>query len=192
MALTMVISLSSTAQTTIELDTEASSLKWRGSKLFGFGEHYGTLDFDLGQAIMDGGDLIGGTFIVDMRTMKNTDGDYSENLIRHLSNEDFFDVETYPTASLVITSIEFYPPGEPMGVVNKLRATADLTIMGTTKDISFDGTLNSDRTELSTQFIIDRTRWGIMYGSQKVIKIQDHILSDAIEFDARVVFESAI
>lgn len=180
------------AQSTVELDTDASVLKWRGSKLFGFGDHYGTLKFDLGQVILDDGQLLGGTFIVDMNTMVNTDGEYSQNLIDHLSNQDFFDVENYPTATLVMTKIEFYPPEQPLAPLKKMRITADLTIKGISKDVNFYAELNDSNTEIHTKLVIDRTRWGITYGAKSVTNVQDHIISDAVEFDVKLVFRSPI
>lgn len=191
-ALILTMIVASTAQTTIDLDTDASVLKWRGSKLFGFGEHYGTIDFDLGQVILNDEKLIGGTFIIDMTTMVNTDGEYSQNLIDHLSNQDFFDVEKYPTSTLVMTKVEFYPPEQPLAPLKEMRITADLTIKGITKDVNFYAELNDNNTELKTRLVIDRTRWGITYGAKSVTNVQDHIISDALEFDVNLVFKSQI
>ena len=76
----------------VGINVEKSIVNWKGSMLFSFGEHYGTVNFKEGSLEFKNDEIIGGSFVVDMNTMVNTDGDYNEGLVNHLKNEDFFDV----------------------------------------------------------------------------------------------------
>jgi polyisoprenoid-binding protein YceI len=53
----------------------------------------------------------------------------------HMKNEDFFHVEEYPTMTFESTDIEV--TGEKKG-----KITGDLTILGTTRDVTLDTTFN--------------------------------------------------
>lgn len=164
-----------------DMNTGNSTLQWKGSSLFSFGEHYGTVLFKKGHLDISHGRISGGKFIIDMNTIVNTDGEYSEGLIMHLKDKDFFDVFNYVTSMLEITHVEYIEE-------KSVKITADLTIKGVTNSISFIGEINSDKGKLSTSFIIDRTRWGITFASKSITNIKEHILSDAIEFEAELYF----
>ena len=80
-----------TAMGAVPIDVASSIVNWRGSMLFSFGEHYGTVNLKSGQLTLDNGTLTGGDFTVDMTTIANVDGGYNEGLVEHLKNEDFLD-----------------------------------------------------------------------------------------------------
>lgn len=168
------------AQTEVPINTSKSTINWKGTMLFNFGEHFGTAKFKEGKITKVKNKISGGTFIVDMNTMLNTDGDYNENLVNHLKNEDFFDVKKHPTSSLVISKVTYNDNGS-------LRIDADLTIIGITKPIFFDAKLINDN-KMITKFKIDRTDWNIRYGSKDKVSVKDYAISDAIEFDVELYF----
>ncbi|WP_341214960.1 YceI family protein [uncultured Wocania sp.] len=167
------------SQQEISINTKTSIVNWKGSMLFSFGGHHGTVNFKSGNIIKTNDKITGGNFTVDMSSIINTDGDYSEDLVNHLKNEDFFNVEKHPTATLVIDKVEYHKSGQ-------LRMHANLTIKGITKPILFDAKLNSDNTKLTAKFKIDRTDWNIVYGAKGIVKVKDYAISDAIEFEVKL------
>ncbi|UJH68979.1 YceI family protein [Allomuricauda sp. SCSIO 65647] len=168
-----------------KIDTAKSVIKWRGSNLFKFNEHYGTVKFLSGKMSIKGDSITGGKFVADMNSIMNTDGKYNEMLVSHLKHQDFFDVEKYPTARLEIGNIKHEDDGQ-------LEIEALLTIKGISKPIKFRSTIEKrpDMTLLKSKFILDRTRWGISYESKGLLgSVKDEIISDAIEFEVIVVTE---
>ncbi|MEL6811789.1 MAG: YceI family protein [Bacteroidota bacterium] len=180
--LCIILSFSSYAQEEMKLNLKKSAVHWLGSKMFGFYNHYGIVLFSEGKLHITDKKISGGEFIVDMNTITNTDGEYSESLIDHLKNEDFFDVPNYPTARLFITKVD-YEDGE------NANMTADLTIKGITLPVEFTAQLDYDLQQMVANFSIDRTRWNIVFESQSVTNIKDHIISDEIEFKVQLSFQ---
>ncbi|WP_190810499.1 YceI family protein [Flagellimonas sp. S3867] len=171
-------------QGTIKIDTAKSVIKWKGSNLFKFNQHYGTVKFSSGEISMNEDGISGGKFVVDMNSIMNTDGKYNEMLVSHLKHQDFFDVEKHPEAKLEIRQIKHGDNGQ-------IEIDALLTIKGISRPIKFSSTWEKgpNETMLKSKFIIDRTRWGISYESKGIIgSVKDDIISDAIEFEVILVF----
>lgn len=164
-----------------KMNVQKSVLKWQGSSLFSFGEHYGEVQFKNGYVTTVDDRVIGGTFFIDMNTIINTDGDYNEDLVSHLKNEDFFDVKNHPTAQLKMTRVEYINDVD-------VFVHADLTIRGIIQSITYDAKIHRDKAEMVARLIIDRTRWNILYNTKVTTTIKNSILSDAIEFDVTLRF----
>lgn len=84
---------------------EASKVKWHAEKVTG--EHSGTVTIKHGQVQVKKDKLVGGTFVIDMTSIRVTDleGNSREKLEGHLHSADFFAVEDYPTATLTIKKV---------------------------------------------------------------------------------------
>ena len=112
------------------IDTAVSVLNWEGTKPGG--AHNGTVDVKSGGLLVNDGTLIGGQFIFDMTAIKVIDIPAEEkangDLVGHLSSEDFFAVNTYPTSNFVITKVE--------GKNEKLNITGNLRVKDVTKSIT--------------------------------------------------------
>ena len=92
-----------------------------------------------------------GTFNLDTETPENSEIDVTvgidnlvtvpggEEFVTHLSSADFFNVEEFPEANFVLTSLE--QDTDTTGTM-----TGDLTIHGVTQPVSFDVTLNYEGT----------------------------------------------
>lgn len=174
------------AQEEIKIDTSTSLIKWTGSNLFKFNEHYGTVKFKSGMILKDKDSLLGGRFEIDMNSIINTDGKYNEMLVWHLKNEDFFDVEKHPISKLEITDIKYSDS-------LNLDIKANLTIKNITEPIEYKAILKHGKGKLVmvAKFIIDRTRWKVNYESKSLFSnLKDHAISDAIEFEVTVVSKS--
>ncbi|MCH8535682.1 MAG: YceI family protein [Flavobacteriaceae bacterium] len=132
-----------------------SKVKWEGEKLTG--SHDGVIQMKEGFFLMDGKELVGGEFIVDMTTIEVTDleGDGKAKLEGHLNSDDFFGTEKHKEAKFTIKTVA--KKGDTYGV------SGDMTIKGKTNPIAFD--LKMVKGKASTEFKIDRTKYDIRYGS---------------------------
>lgn len=165
--------------TVYELDPEQSIILWKGSYSFNFGEHMGIVKLEKGTLTTQNNRISGGEFTIDMTTIANDPNQDHKSPIKHLRDEDFFHVSKFPKATLKITSVNYIPEK------NLHEIIADLTIKEITKSQTFYATADGDTKTLTTKLKIDRTRWGIIYNH----KLKDKAISDAIEFDVRLVFK---
>jgi len=166
------------AQDKIQINTSNSTIQWFGEYTFYFGGHDGYIDFKEGHLITKEDRIVGGSFVIDMESISNTDikkDDARQDLIRHLKDPDFFDVDNYPSAKLEFTKVEYKEE-------NNMRIEANLTVKGKTLPINFRADYNPKNHELQAQFKIDRMRWGVSYNS----KLRDGAISDAIGFKVKV------
>lgn len=90
-----------------------------------------------------------------------------EKLTNHLKSADFFNVNEHPKATFASTKIE--PAGD-----GKVNITGDLTLLGNSQSITLPATLSTDgQFALQGEFQIDRTRFGMNYGTENVLKEVD-------------------
>lgn len=164
------------------VDVASSVITWKGTKPTG--AHNGTIMLKEGSLNVEEGKLVGGTFVVDMSSMKNEDLDAESGakLVGHLSAPDFFDVATYPMSKFVITNVE-----EAEG---KLAVTGNLTVKDVTKSITIPATLTTEgnvTTFKSEKFNVDRADFNVKYGSKKFFdNLKDKFIDDMIEFSFTV------
>lgn len=167
----ITLSFSSTEKKVIKL--EKSKVAWKGYKVTGF--HEGIISLKSGSLEFSNGKLKGGQFVIDMNTIVTTDltGEYKGKLEGHLKSDDFFGVETFPTAKLIFTKVQ-------PTVNNTYTVTANLTIKGKTNPITFDIYVYGNKASASVK--IDRTKYDIKYGSSSFFdNLQDKAIYD--EFD---------
>lgn len=161
------------------LDTAASKLVWKGTKVTG--EHTGTVNFKSGALNVNEGKLTGGNFVLDMTSISSTDleGEYKTKLDGHLKNEDFFAVESNPEASFTVTEVK------PGATAQDLVISGNLVIKGISKNITFDAKV-SEATETEVKatanFNIERADWGVNYTGK-----EDDLISKQINFDVTIV-----
>lgn len=175
-------SITINAQEKIKLDTKKSTIIWEGSKLFGFGNHDGTVFFKEGEIFVQDSKIIKGSFVIDMNSLKSNEKEtWVYDLIEHLKHKDFFDVKNNPTAKIVFRNIKYVGDGY-------VQITADLTINKITNAVFFVAKQNNEKRELETRLKIDRTDWNITYKSQGKTSVKDQIISDAISFKVKLKF----
>jgi len=164
-----------TATETKQVDTDQSIINWVGHKVTG--QHEGTISLQEGVLEFNEDQLTGGNFVMDMTSINTTDleGDYKKKLDGHLKADDFFGVKNHQKATLVFTSVTKNE--------TNYAVVGDLTIKGITNKITFDLAV-SDNTATTT-FQVDRTKFGIKYGSASFF---DGLKDKAIynEFDLKV------
>lgn len=165
------------------VDPSESSVNWLGKKVTG--EHNGAIDIKEGSLDVVDGEIKGGTVTIDMQSITNediTDADMNGKLVGHLKSDDFFAVETHPTATLVLTDVS------KSG--SDYTFKGDLTIKGITKPVSFKGTSSteSDAVEVKGQLTIDRSDYDVRYGSKSFFdNLGDKMIYDDFTLDFVVV-----
>ena len=164
------------------VDVASSVITWKGTKPTG--AHDGTIMLQEGSLNLEAGKLTGGTFVIEMSSIKNLDLDAegAAKIVGHLSSPDFFDVATYATSKFVITSV--------VEAEGKLAVTGNLTVKDITKSITIPATLLSVgnvTTFKSDIFNIDRAEFNIKYASKKFFdNLKDKFIDDAIELSFTV------
>lgn len=159
------------------------TLNWTGSKVVGTSSHSGTINIALGDIRAKEDKVISGQFTIDMSSINNTDlkeGEGKEKLEGHLKSADFFDVAAHPIATFVITGAT--PVTGQADVTHNI--TGNLTLKGISKNITFPANvamIENKLTAVSPSFVIDRTQWGIEYGSGSIVGIaKDKVISNDI------------
>jgi polyisoprenoid-binding protein YceI len=163
---------------TLNVNTSESQLEWKASKVTG--THNGTVPISGGTINLKDGEIVSGSFTIDMTAIEVidiTDEKTKGDFLDHMASDDFFSTEENPTATLTITSIE------------NGQMTANLTIKGITKSITFpyEASINDEVLTANASFTIDRTEWEIRYGSGKFFEdLGDKMINDAIELSVSI------
>ena len=163
------------------LNHELSSLEWIGNKITG--SHNGNIQFLSGEVNLDDKRILSGNLVVDMRTIENSDissEKYKGYLVDHLKSEDFFNVDSFPNAHLVIIEyIDNTEQNRKLGFNTILRC--DLTIKGITHKIDIPIKLDvyNSHAIASGTIDIDRTLYNIKYKSKSFFPdIGDKLIYD--------------
>ncbi len=162
------------------IDTSESVVTWKGSSVEG--AHTGYVYISTGELMIENGQLTGGTVEVDMRTIEDDGHRSDNNLIKHLKDPDFFDVDKFPVSAIAITRVA------SINVEDK-KITGNLTIKGITHPVTFSAKteVKNGIVKANGKLVIDRTLWGVRYKSGKFYAdLADKIISDYIEFDIKI------
>ena len=168
----------------MSVNSDESSVKWLGKKVTG--EHNGTIKLSDGSLKFNEDELVGGSFEIDMKSIANSDlenEEYNQKLVGHLKSDDFFGVEKYPSASLVITDVK-------KKTATKYHVTGDITIKGTKKSIEFpvEVSLMDTKAVASAAITIDRSEFDVRYGSGSFFDgLGDKMIYDDFQLDVTIV-----
>ncbi|NDW19501.1 YceI family protein [Dysgonomonas sp. 216] len=176
---------------TLVVDSLQSEVMWKGFKPGG--SHVGTLAIQSGTLVVDSSTIKEGHFVFDLNKIVNldlTDESMNKMLVDHLKSADFFDVAKFPVGEFVVTKTE------PIvnDTVNYL-ISGNLKLKDVTKNITFgakvtkEGNLYKAKTQV---FTIDRTQWGVNYGSKNVFAdLKDKFINDDIELQVTIIAKVA-
>ena len=167
--------------TTQDLQKVTDVIVWKGYKPTG--SHNGTIDVKSSEFKFDGEKLVGGVVVFDMSSVKCLDledANDNKDLVDHLKNEDFFDVEKHPTSKFELTKVISQKD-------SSLQVIGNLTLNGITKEIKFAANINNNMFK-SKIIKIDRTDFGVKYKSKKFFdNLKDKFIND--EFDVSFVIK---
>ena len=159
---------------TYNIKQDQSSLVWTGREV-STSSHYGTINFTSGQFEIADGLISQGEFFVDMTsiTVQDLTGGSKDRLEGHLRSDDFFSVESFPTAHLYISSSEVISNG-------KWMVNGFLTI----KDISHPVLFEMVNTEdgWNANLVFDRSKYNVKFRSGTFFEnLGDKLIYDDIE-----------
>ena len=164
--------------TTYVLDTEASVMRWHGTKAT-YG-HHGTINFADGAFSVTEGKLTAGSVAADMTSITDLDLEDAEKnakLTGHLKSDDFFSAEAHPVADFVLTGVETAEDGSTM-------LSGNMTIKGITHQLSFPAevAVDGDGMKATALFSFDRSKYDVRFGSGSFFEdLGDKIISDQID-----------
>lgn len=190
----LITSSVATSQSLYTVDTQQSTMQWFGYYLFSFGEHNGSIEISKGTLQVNAGQVTGGSFEVNMKSIKSIDmkdeEDGGKGLTDHLMSEDFFSSDKFPVALFEITKV-VKNTDNPSNLTG-FDVTGFLTLKGTRNELSFPAIIQMENNIVTAKgkFKFDRTKWNIRYNSGKFFSdVGDGAISDAvgIEFTLKAV-----
>lgn len=163
---------------TLAVDASASEVMWKGN-MVGMYEHSGDVKLESGNVTVADGKITGGKFVIDLTSITPTDSNYKEDktpekLVGHLSSEDFFHIEQYPTATFDITGSE---GNTVMG---------NLTVRGKTNPEKVENIVISEENgqmHLKGDIKFDRTKYDVAFKHP----MQEMVISNDIEMNVTLV-----
>jgi polyisoprenoid-binding protein YceI len=161
----------------ITADNTASEVVWKGDML-GLYAHEGTINMQSGNLSIENGTVKSGAFTIDLASIKPTDDGYSEektaeDLVGHLSSNDFFNVAEYPTATFEVTG------SEGSDVVG------NLTVRGKTNAEKVENVMVTEENGnvmVTGDLIFDRTKYGVNFSTGA----EDKVISNDITLKIKV------
>lgn len=180
-ALAFMVSGAVSAQA-LKANAEKSELKWIGKKVTG--QHTGHIKLADGVLSINDNKIASGTFNIDMKSITDddlTDAGWNAKLIGHLKSDDFFGVEKFPLATLVITESSAF-------MNNQAEIKGKLTIKGITNPIAFNVTRNGNT--FTANIAVDRSKFDVRYGSGSFFEnLGDKVIDDIFTLDVVIVVE---
>ena len=148
----------SNAAVTFTVNAQKSKVDWIGSKKSDF--HTGYFPVKSGAVQVDGGKLVGGSFVIDVAGLKVTDEGGGAKLQGHLSSADFFDISKFGEATFTINTVDYTK-------ADRATIKGDLSLKGIKAPVTFTAIIrNADDKGFFAEafFPFDRTVFGINYG----------------------------
>lgn len=167
------------------LDLEASSLSWVAAKAVG-ASHNGTFALNGGTVEVRDGQFASVEVEIGVADLEVLDMEGEDPVETHLRSDDFFNVEEFPTAQFSLTSVE----GAEY-VMSEMAIVGDLTLKDqiAAQNVMIDVAKSDSGFTVSGDFELDRTRWGITFGSGSFFdNLGDNVINDTVDMDLNLVF----
>lgn len=150
----MIFSLN--AQQKLIADAGKTKLEWLGERVTG--KHEGAINLQSGWLSWNEYKIQSGEFIIDMNSI--TSSENLEKLVGHLKSDDFFGVEKFPTAKLVITESTSFEKGTA-------NVKGNLTIRGVTNPVEFKASYQKkeEGNWFFANIVVDRSKYNVRFGS---------------------------
>ena len=159
---------------TYSINPDQSIIVWTGREVT-TSKHFGNIYFASGQFEVKSGLISSGEFVVDMTTIDNQDlpEERRPRLEAHSKSDDFFSVESHPTALLSILSSESMSEG-------KWLVSGELTIKTFTHPVEFEMLNSNDGWKANLVF--DRSKYEVKFRSGTFFEnLGDKLIYDDIE-----------
>ena len=156
------------------INPDQSIIVWTGREVT-TSKHFGNIYFASGQFEVKSGLISSGEFVVDMTTIDNQDlpEERRARLEAHLKSDDFFSVESHPTALLSILSSESLADG-------KWLVSGELTIKTFTHPVEFEMLNSNDGWK--AYLVFDRSKYEVKFRSGTFFEnLGDKLIYDDIE-----------
>jgi len=174
-----------------QVDLARSSIQWTGRNANS--THFGTVALSKGTLAVEDGALHG-AFDIDMRSIANINlaGDALQPvLLAHLHSDDFFLTSLFPRARFEILDAALAPA--PFVTAPNCQIAGALQLRGVKAQLDFEATLTrtaANGLAVEAHFDLDRTRWGVIYGSARFFEhLGMHLVFDLISFQVRIMAE---
>ncbi|MBT9146019.1 MAG: Protein YceI [candidate division WS2 bacterium] len=192
------VTTADTTSNAFMVSADSSYLWWEGSKPVG-DAHYGKMKIKEGNISVDAGSIVGGSFVIDIASMKDEDlkdAESAKKLEGHLLSADFLDVAKFPNANFQITSVTPFTEGTADGKLDPNgfnvekpthNITGNLTLKDSTKSITFPAQiqLNDAGLVADAKFLLDRTKFGVTYMSD--LSIKDKLINHKVKMHIHLV-----
>ena len=159
---------------------EKSSVKWMGKKIGS--KHEGTIRIQEGHVEVQDNKIVAAKVVMDMTSIENTDlenENFNQKLVGHLKSDDFFGVETYPTATFELTQASEFVNG-------KATISGNITIKGNTEPLTVDVLKEGDAYLANIQ--IDRSKFDVRYGSKSFFNdLGDSAIDNIFTLEVKLV-----
>ena len=170
------------------IDNEKSIIEWKGRNMNSF--HTGSVKITNGEIVVRNGKY-SGKVNIDMESLTNFDleGDELQPvLISHLKSDDFFLTKLFPNAAFEI--LDASPVETPFLSAPNFEVKGNLELRGIKLNQDFIATvteITSTSILVEAHFDIDRTRWGIIYGSTRFFEhLGMHLVFDLISIQIKL------
>jgi polyisoprenoid-binding protein YceI len=158
-----------------KIQPTSSTVNWTGKKVLGL--HTGSINISNGFIEIIDNNIVSGEIEIDMTSIVITDIEdkkTNQDFLAHLLNDDFFAVDKFKIAKLVLN-------GSSKIENNKSKIEGMLTIKDITHPVSFTATVEIFTNTLHSlgEMVIDRTLYNIRYGSGKFLEnLGDNLIYD--------------
>lgn len=163
---------------------QTSDIRWWGYKVVKSEatSHTGFVKLKSGKFYFTDKVLTGGDFVINMRSLANTDltGEDQQKLTEHLRSSDFFEVKRYPVAKFTITKIL---PSKNLDY--NYLVYGNLTLKGIRRTISFPANIRTNDRFVSfesAKITLDRQKYKVFYKSA----VRDYLIKDDIDIQIKM------
>jgi polyisoprenoid-binding protein YceI len=160
-------------------------LSWSATKVGG--GHNGAVTIKNGTFTVKKNTITEGSAVVDMNGIVSLDlsGETKSGLEKHLKSADFFDVEKFPEATFMIKRVHLINKKTDM-----YQIKGDATIKGKTMPLTVRATITEKDgviSVISKDVSINRTKYGITYGSDIIGTLKDKLISNLFKVKINLV-----
>ena len=172
-----------------QIKKSSSTVNWTGKKVLGL--HTGSINIEKGFIEINDNIINGGEIQIDMTSIAVTDIEDKkthDNFLAHLTNDDFFAVDKFKIAKLVISDSEKIEN-------NKLKIGGILTIKDISCPVSFIASIEvfADYLHSLGEIVIDRTMYNIRYGSGKFLQnLGDNLIYDDFVLQFKLIGQAPL